>query len=252
MDLLRSVSGNFTLEVWIGDRLAHVYIGSLGTREEDLLLDPDIHGYQDRYRRVLDTLQEHAAGYLDAKYGDESPGLDGFRRWVRLPIHPVDLVGRDTLEVSLVLAQAGEGAYVELFGDQALAATDNREFLGPSFFLNPYRLSNYRFRLLAGDRREADYRLWSKIELESPRAESVLLREGKVSWDLSRDPGIQTGEYRIRLRLRLPGQYVLREGSRGRRLQWATSFLPGDELPTGEDIRRRMSVQDDVDGYATF
>lgn len=253
MDLARSVSGDFALEVWVQERLAHVYLGSLGAAPEDFLLERSIHGYQNRHRRVLETLNEHVEGYLEPRYGERSPGLDGIRRWVRLPLHPLDLVGRDTLRVKLLLRRAGPEAYVQLFGDRAIPSSGTRVFTGPAFFTNPYQLSNYRFRLLEGNRLEADYRLWRQVPLESPWGRSLFLREGTPGDDLSRSPGFQGGEYRIRLRVRLPGQYVWRtEGGRNR-LVWASVERSGDRLPDGEELRNRMShYQDYFDGHATF
>jgi hypothetical protein len=163
-------------------------------------------------------------------------------------------VGRDTLKVSLVLRRAAEGSYVEIFGDQALPHRGERVFTGPVFFTNPYQLSNYRFRLLEGDRLEADYRLWRSVTLESPWGRCFFLREGKErSEDLSRSPGFQRGEYRIRLRAKLPGQYVWRKEKGRERLVWTSSQKQGDRLPDGEELRARMSRYEDYfDGYATF
>jgi 4-amino-4-deoxy-L-arabinose transferase-like glycosyltransferase len=253
MDLLRSVSGEFTLEVWVNQRLAHVFVGSLGGRKESFVLNPKIFGQEDRHLRIAETLEEWAKGYLEPRYGPGVRAMDLFRRWVRVPLDPVDLAGRDTLEVRLLLRRAGRGAYVELFGDAALPPRAPRIFRGPVFLTNAYTLSNYKFRLLAGDRREADYRLVMPIPLESPWGESLFLPRGRAQRDLSRAPGFQPGEYRIRLRVRLPGAYVWRVKKGRPRLVWSAERRPEDRTPTMEDVRKRMARLDEAfDGYLTF
>lgn len=253
IDMLRSISSEFTLEVWVNGRLAHTYNGGLGAEPYDFTLSPLVHGYQERYLRIIETLTDHMEGDLEPRYKDRNPGLDAYRRWVRVPLEPGDYMGRDTLSVSLVLQRAGPGAYIEIFGDQVMESSPGRVLRGPAFFTNAYLLSNYRFRVLAGDRREADVRLTTDIPLDSSWSESSFWKGDRPSRDLSRDFGVQRGEYRIRLRLRMPGRYVWREEKGQPRLKWIANPTAEDRNPTGEEVRQKMIyIQGYFDGFATL
>jgi 4-amino-4-deoxy-L-arabinose transferase-like glycosyltransferase len=125
------------------------------------------------------------------------------RQWFEVPVD-LSLLAGDEVVVELYLA--GEtrsgGNYVDIYGDYAISG--ERVFEGPSFPLSPLDTSLYKYA------HDDDYRLEARTRLESPGSASAYY-DG-LSWsdtDLSEDIGMQSGEYRVRLKLLRPDGSVV-------------------------------------------
>lgn len=126
------------------------------------------------------------------------------RQWFEIPVDLFLLEGRDAVVVEVYLASDahGVGNYVDIYGDYAIS--DERVFEGPSFPLSPLDTSLYKYA------HDDDYRLESRTGLES--AQSTSAYYDGLSWshtDLSPDIGMQSGEFRVRLKLLRPNGTVV-------------------------------------------
>lgn len=126
------------------------------------------------------------------------------RQWFEVPVDLSALADDEVVVVELYLASStrGGGNYVDIYGDYAISG--ERVFEGPSFPLSPLDTSLYKYA------HDDDFRLESRTRLESAQSASAFY-EG-FSWsytDLSTDIGMQSGEYRVRLKLLRPDGTVV-------------------------------------------
>jgi 4-amino-4-deoxy-L-arabinose transferase-like glycosyltransferase len=139
----------------------------------------------DSFRRIYNQLM---------KVQNREPG--DLRQWFEIPFELPLLTGRDTIAVELYLARDvhGAGNYVDVYGDYVVL--EERVFEGPRFPLSPLDTSVWKYIY------DDDFRLESRTRLESRESSSAFY--DSLSWshtDLSPDMGVQSGEFRIRLKL---------------------------------------------------
>jgi len=174
----------------------------------------DMHGGPDKsYDLVVEVNGEQTRRYEDGLHVD--PGKfdsfhrfynqlitarkmtpDDLRQWFEIPVDPRLLTGTDTIVVEVYLEPDVHraGNYVDIYGDYL--AGDERVFEGPSFPLSPLDTSLYKYAY------DDDFRLESRTRLESAHSSSAYY-DG-FSWsctDLSPAAGMQSGEFRVRLKL---------------------------------------------------
>ncbi len=235
IDMLRSVHGSFRLEVRVQGEPVHVFADTLDGDYGSFLFEPEVHIAMDRYRRVAETYRAFVTGWLNPHYGRASPGYDYFRRWVRVEV-PTALCSSDTLEVELRMLAASGGGWVQVYGDRYLQA--GRTYVGPAIGENPFEWSHYRAEFFAGDRERTDARLIRPRSLYSPWSGSLRREGARLTPDL--DPGWrrQTGELRLRLRVRIPGMLAARTVE-GREVPvWVAEPRDGERPFGPDDVRR--------------
>ncbi|MCK4414847.1 MAG: hypothetical protein KAY32_15030, partial [Candidatus Eisenbacteria sp.] len=237
IDMLRSLRGNLRLEVWAEGVCLETFRDTLGGTYESFLFDAEIHGAENRHRRLADTNAEFVRGWLNPRHGDQSPGFDYFRRWVTIPL-PVGLLERDTLVVELRLTDADDGAWVQVYGDRYVD-DDPRTFVGPAMGKNPFEYSHYRVAFLAGDRERMDGRLIRPRRLWSVATRSLRRHAGRWSEDLCPDWRVVKGELRVRARVRVPGRLAGEVNEEGRVVPVWVTGSPEGVTPFGpQEIRR--------------
>jgi len=237
IDMLRSIEGSFTLEVWAGGEHLQTYTDSVGAAYESFLFDPAIHPAQDRYRRVADKYAHFVDRRLAREYGERNPRFDYFRRWVRVPV-PQHMLGGDFLQVELKLTNATGGGWVRVYGDLFPERGEGRQFRGPAIGENPNDFSHYRAEFFAGDRERMDARLTCGHLLRSREALSQRLEGGQRA-RLGDRPGQSQGELRIRLRVALQGALVYRDDETGTPQRiWTLTPQPEDRLVDPGGIRK--------------
>ncbi len=147
-------------------------------------LAPDPAAYIVSRRAFPIYLREHKRTFPDVK------------QWFTIPLDITKLEGKKSIEVEVVFSprHPASGNYVEFYGDYPFSS-DPLLFEGPTFSQSPSELSLYRYLF------DDDWRLWRRVSLSGP-VESSYPGVGRVrDDDLSTEPGIQKGRYRIILLL---------------------------------------------------
>lgn len=126
---------------------------------------------------------------------------EDLRQWFVIPVDLPLLAGTDRVVVDLYLIGEAEvpGAYVDIYGDYAW--TKGRIFQGPCFAVTAKdaRMETSIYKYSYDD----DYRLDCEVELMSDESRGSYFNGTRWSdSDLSERPGVQSGEFRIRLQLK--------------------------------------------------
>jgi len=249
LDLLPSERGAMTLSIRLSGREIACFAGRPPSGPDCFLLDAQVHGAEDRYRRVLRSLDRHLNEFVRRHRGMETAGYDYYRQWYRVPCDPAVAFASSDPVLEIVLVDT-RGGSCDVFYDQGAPATGDsggRTIEMPAFFENPYELSSYRFDALASNRLEADARLARPIPVHSERA-------GASRFDASGNTKPIRGEPRIRLRGRVPGGYgfVDRPG-RDPQPEWVSDPSKAIRMLAPPEIRMMQADRDRYfDGFITF
>lgn len=127
---------------------------------------------------------------------EEKRKLSEIKQWFTIPLDITKLKGKKTVEVEIQFSPrftSGKN-YIEIYGDY-IFSSDPLLFEGPTFSQSPGKLSILKYLIYD------DFRLWHEINLNA-LVESRYSGEGELREnDLSTQPGIQSGRYRIFLLL---------------------------------------------------
>lgn len=253
LDLLPSVEHGYALVVRVNGHEAARYRDELPSGEDSFLLDRSIFAAGERYGRVLRSVKRNYEGFVRRRH--PHAGLEYYRQWYRVPVDPEWIRGQSEVAIEVELESAPPGTWVEVFGDEVVSQVPrNRQVLAPAIFSNAFDLSNYRFELFASDRLLADSRLIRPLRLESIGGQGQFQRGGRTLSDLAPARGKQSGEYRVRLRLRSAGAWVARGGGEtAPRVGWSLAPGPSDRPLRPEEIHR-LAVERDTyfDGWRTY
>ncbi len=258
LDLLPSPQGSATVSIRMNGMEVARWDGRPPSGPDAFLLDREINRQDDRYRRVLRSVERNLNECVRRQRGMRAAGYDTYRQWYRIPVDPAKaFAGRQvTLEVTLVQCQDG---WIDLFSDRnAPAATSELRARGdeglparviemPAFFDNSYEISSYRFDALSSDRVLADARLIRPVRVSSSRRSAERIEAGGGARALK-------GEPRMRLRGKLAGGYALVRAADGKAdPAWVSDPSQGLRRLTPDEIRVLQADRDRYfSGFITF
>jgi hypothetical protein len=248
IDMLPSPRGKMTLSVRVSGTEIARYVGRPVSGPDRFLLDPEIHGDGDCYRKILRSMERHLEGCVRKQAGLRDAGFDYYRQWYRIPIDPERAFASRELVLEVVLVSTDGGSLdVYLDRDAPAAAEPERVIEMPAFFLNAYELSSYRFDALASRRELADSRLIRPVRLMSSR-------RGAETFDSRGRIREIRGEPRMRLRGKLPGGFgLVREAGGGVDAAYLPSPAEALRMLTPKEIRALQADRNRYfDGYLTF
>ena len=241
LDLLPSVRGRMTLSVRLSGKEIARFEGRPPSGPDAFLLDPEVNKADERYRRVLRSVERHIDGFVRRHHGMKEAGYDYYRQWYRVPVDPAVAIANPDLLLEIVLVET-QGGTADLFLDRDAPAggASQRWIEMPAFFENSYELSNYRFDALASDRLLADPRLIRPVAISSSRVGAERFDGAGRRWPLQ-------GEPRIRLRAQQRGGYALVRGGRGSpEPAWLEDPAKGIRALAPQEI---LTLQADRDRY---
>jgi hypothetical protein len=250
LDILPSERGEMTLSIRLDGKEIARFDGRPPSSADSFLLDPKVHAVEDRYRKILKSVDRNLNDFVRRHRGMENAGYDYYRQWYRVPVDPAAAFASREVAIDIVLVDT-RGGSCDVFVDRdAVASADAREgrtITMPAFFEDPYELSSYRFDALASDRLLADSRLARPITLASDRIGAERLDAGGKEHPFR-------GEPRIRLRGRVPGGYGLVQRSGGRpQPEWVTDPAKAVRMLGPDEIRVMQADRDRYfDGYVVF
>ncbi len=248
IDMLPSPRGRMTLSIRLSGKEIARFDGRPKSGPEAFLLDQEIHGDGDRYRRVLRSMERHLDGFVHHQRGMRDAGYDYYRQWYRIAVDP-DLAFASKEPVLEIVLLSTDGATLDLYLDRDAPAKANPERVieMPAFFVNAYELSYYRFDTLASRRELADSRMIRPVRVMSSRVRAERFDgQGRVREI--------RGEPRMRLRGKLPGGYGLVRGANG---TVGAAYLPDPaqaiRMLTPQEIRSLQADRERYfDGFVTF
>jgi len=132
--------------------------------------------------------------YFEYQYQVKDPAR--MRRWFSVSV-PVDILQKsNVLNIELLYSDnLSKKGYIDVFGDYLLENNGNW-FEGPLFARNLFETSIQKYL------QEGDYRLRGSLRLRSLSTISSFYSQDKWdSQDLSNNPGVQKGQYRIRIEI---------------------------------------------------
>jgi 4-amino-4-deoxy-L-arabinose transferase-like glycosyltransferase len=252
VDLLPSERGRMTLSVRLAGKEIARMNGRPPSGPEAFLLDAQVHAADDRYKKVLRSVDRHLNGFVRRHRGMESAGYDYYRQWYRIPVDPNVAFAGPSAVIEIVLVDA-QGGSCDVFLDRGVAAGSpggggpvGRTIRMPAFFVNPYELSSYRFDALSSDRVLADSRLTRPVMVRSTRIRAE--RTGSDGKERSLD-----GEPRIRLRGRVPGGYGFVQKGSNAVPDWVSDPAKARRMLEPNEIRVMQADRDRYfDGFITF
>lgn len=250
LDILPSARGEMTLSVRLNGSEVARFDGRPPSSADAFLLDPQVHAAEDRYRKVLKSVDRNLNDFVRRHRGMENAGYDYYRQWYRVPVDPaLAFAGRDvTIEIVLTATRGGScDVFVDRDAAMSADSREGRSVRMPAFFENPYELSSYRFDALASDRLLADSRLARSIPLASDQVGAERVDAGGAAHPLP-------GEPRIRLRGRVPGGYgLIQRSNGGAQPAWVTDPAKAVRMLTPDEIRVIEADRDHYfDGYVVF
>ncbi|MDP8215682.1 MAG: glycosyltransferase family 39 protein [Candidatus Euphemobacter frigidus] len=122
--------------------------------------------------------------------------ISDLRQWYTVPLDLKKLEGKSSIEVEVrfIPAEEADDCYVDLFGDYRVF-DDPGIFEGPTLSKSPDRLSIYKYLI------DDDWRIWETTLTALTSGESYMGPGRSRGDDLSSQPGIQSGIFRILLLL---------------------------------------------------
>lgn len=186
-ELSRFVGGSIVIDMLGGARKSYDLIIEVNEQQ--------IQHYEGGLRVDADEFDFHHRFYNQLMKAQNREPED-LRQWFEMPVDLSLLADTDRVTVDVYLTGDSEGrdSYVDLYGDYASGS--GRVFEGPSFALARSETSLYKYLF------DDDFRLVSRTPLESPYSSSAFYDGSTWSHtDLSPEIGVQSGEFRIRVKL---------------------------------------------------
>ena len=188
---------DFELSCFVGGSIVIDMLGG-PSKSYDLIIevnDQQIQHYEERLRVDVDEFDFYHKFYSQLMTAQNRQPED-LRQWFEIPVDLSLLANTDRVTVDVYLTGDSEGreSYVDVYGDYVSGS--GRIFEGPSFALARSETSLYKYLF------DDDFRLVTRTPLESPYSSSAFY-DGS-SWlhtDLSPQIGVQSGEFRIRVKL---------------------------------------------------
>jgi 4-amino-4-deoxy-L-arabinose transferase-like glycosyltransferase len=181
IDMMAGTGRSYDLLVTVNGRKAKSYRGGLTSEKEKFL------------KRFFGFYEY----FFFRSYGLRPEDL---RQWYRVPLDPEDLKAANPIVIACSISGNPDGKknYVHIFGDYTSEATEKGNvFDGPIIPSTNQDTSLYKIMPYGGD-----CRFRARLKLGSNKVESLLCRKGDCQdQNLSDSPGIQTGRYRILIRL---------------------------------------------------
>lgn len=189
--------GDIELSRFVGGSIVIDMLGG-ASKSYDLIIEVNeqqIQHYEDGLRVDADEFDFYHKFYNQLMRAQNREPED-LRQWFEIPVDLSLLANTDRVTVDVYLAGDSEGrdSYVDVYGDYASGG--GRIFEGPSFALARSETSLYKYLF------DDDFRLVSRTPLESPYSSSAFYDGSTWSHtDLSPEIGVQSGEFRIRVKL---------------------------------------------------
>lgn len=251
LDILPSPRGALTASIRLDGVEVARWNGRPPSDPDAFMLDRDVNRQDDRYRRVLRSVERDLEGRVRRQRGMAGAGYDYYRQWQAIDVDPGMAFADREVTLELLVLQS-QGGWIDLFCDRRAPATPVARGLAeegdlpvrviemPAFYDNSYEISSYRFDALSTDRDLADSRLTRPVEVCSAR--KVVER-----FDASGRSRPIAGEPRMRLRAKVPGGYALIRTPDGEvKPAWLTDTTQGLRPLAPEEVRL---VQADRDHY---
>lgn len=175
IDMLGGANKSYDLTIEVNEQQIQHY-------EDGLRVDTDDFDFYHRFYNQLMKAQNREP--------------EDLRQWFEIPVDLSLLAGTDRITVDVWFTDDSEArdSYVDVYGDYASGS--GRVFGGPSFALASSETSVYKYLF------DDDFRLVSRTPLESPHSSSAFYDGSTWSYsDLSPAAGVQSGEFRIRVKL---------------------------------------------------
>jgi hypothetical protein len=251
LDILPSPRGSVTASIRLDGVEVARWNGRPPSDPDAFMLDRDVNRQDDRYKRVLRSVDRDLKEHIRRQRGMAGAGYDFYRQWQRIDVDPATAFADREVTLEFVILQS-QGGWIDLFCDRRAPATPTvrgrseegelpvRVIEMPAFYDNSYEISSYRFDALSTDRVLADARLVRPVQIASERRSAERI-------DASGRAQPIAGEPRMRLRGKIPGGYALtRTPDGGVEPAWFTDVPQGLRPLAPEEVRL---VQADRDRY---